>query len=48
MPSRGGHSSLTFLDLDGPGTLTDRLFRAIRAAILEGRGEVSTEPSPVT
>ena len=37
MPSRGGHSSLTFLDLDGPGTLTDRLFRAIRAAILEGR-----------
>ena len=37
MPGRGGHSSLTFLDLDGPGTLTDRLFRAIRAAILEGR-----------
>jgi GntR family transcriptional regulator/MocR family aminotransferase len=37
MTIRGGHSELAFLELDGSGTLTDRLFRAVREAILDRR-----------
>lgn len=37
MTIRGGHSTLAFLELGATGTLTDRLFRAVRAAVLDGR-----------
>jgi GntR family transcriptional regulator/MocR family aminotransferase len=37
MTRRGVHSPLAFLRLEGAGTLTDRVFRAIRAGIIDGR-----------
>jgi GntR family transcriptional regulator/MocR family aminotransferase len=37
MTNRGGHSAVAFLTLDQTGTLTDRLFRAIRGAVHDGR-----------
>src|SRR5262245_30916554 len=37
MTDRGVHSPLAFLALEGSGTLTDRVFRAIRAGILDGQ-----------